>query len=85
MMSIIQSKRELSLRQRRDLLALFGGALFSLLFTGLIWWLGGRLSSQPLLPDQGASWYYWKLPNPTFWSQATAWGFYLLHQVISGG
>jgi len=84
-MSIIQSKRELPLRQRRDLLPLFGGALFSLLFTGLIWWLGGRLSSQPLLPDQGASWYYWKLPSPTFWSQATAWGFYLLHQVISWG
>lgn len=72
-------------RQRGDMLALLGGVLFSLLFTGLIWWLGGRLASQPLLPDQGASWYYWKLPNPTFWSQATAWGFYLLHQGISWG
>ena len=35
--------------------------------------------------DQGASWYLWKLPNPTFWSRATAWGFYLLHQFSMWG
>jgi hypothetical protein len=33
------------------------------------------------LPDAGASWYYWKLPEPTFWSRATAWGGYFLHQI----
>ena len=42
---------------------------------------GGRLDSIELLPDTGASWYYWKLPKPTFWTRATAWGFYLAHQV----
>jgi hypothetical protein len=66
---------------RSDLTALWAGIFFSLAFTGLIWWLGPRLDAITLLPDQGASWYFWKLPNPTFWTRATAWGFYLLHQV----
>ena len=35
----------------------------------------------PHLPDQGASWYYWKLPEPTFWTRASAWGLYLAHQI----
>jgi hypothetical protein len=60
---------------------LWAGITFSLAFTGLIWWAGGRLDLIPLLPDQGAAWYFWKLPEPTFWSRATAWGFYLAHQI----
>jgi hypothetical protein len=71
--------------KRADLAALWGGLAFSLLFTGLIWWAGPRLAAVPRLPDQGASWYYWQLPEPTFWSRATAWGFYLLHQVAAWG
>ena len=70
---------------RGDLAAVWIGITFSLAFTALIWWLGPRLDSITLLPDQGASWYYWKLPNPTFWTRATAWGFYLLHQVTLWG
>lgn len=66
---------------RQDTRALWGGILFSLLFTGLIWLLGGQLDRIELLPDTGFSWYYWKLPNPTFWTRATAWGFYFAHQV----
>lgn len=62
-------------------LALWGGIVFSFVFTALIWWAGQRLESIALLPDQGVAWYYWKLPEPTFWTRATAWGFYLLHQV----
>ncbi|MCJ7735275.1 MAG: hypothetical protein MUP11_12100 [Anaerolineales bacterium] len=65
---------------RQDITALWVGILFSLGFIILIWYLGPRLVNIQLAPDQGASWYYWKLPNPTFWSRATAWGFYLLHQ-----
>ncbi len=65
---------------RQDLRALWVGILFSLGFVLLIWQLGPRLDTIQLAPDQGASWYYWKLPNPTFWSRATAWGLYLLHQ-----
>jgi hypothetical protein len=70
---------------RRDLVALWGGVAFSLAFTALIWWAGQRLATVPHLPDQGAAWYYWKLPQPTFWSRATAWGFYLLHQLTLWG
>lgn len=61
--------------------ALWGGILFSLAFTALIYWAGQFLDRSTLLPDQGASWYFWKLPNPTFWTRATAWGLYLAHQV----
>ncbi|MEZ4833042.1 MAG: hypothetical protein R2873_13820 [Caldilineaceae bacterium] len=68
-----------------DMLALWGGIAFSALFTGLIWLLGGRLDSIQLLPDTGMTWYYWKLPEPTFWSNATAWGFYLAHQIAIWG
>lgn len=62
-------------------LALWGGIVFSLAFTALIWLVGQRLEATPLLPDQGALWYYWKLPNPTFITRLSAWGLYALHQI----
>jgi hypothetical protein len=65
--------------------ALWWGVGLSFVFTAIIWLAGQRLSSIQLLPDQGSSWYYWKLPEPTFWSRATAWGGYILHQVASWG
>ena len=65
---------------RKDLITLGIGIGASLLLVALIYWLGPMLDRIELLPDQGASWYYWKLPAPTFWTRATAWGFYLLHQ-----
>ena len=34
------------------------------------------------MPDAGARWYYWKLPQPETWARVTAWGGYALHQVI---
>ena len=57
------------------------GTAASLVFTGLIWLLSGWLADVPHAPDAGASWYYWKLIEPTAASRLTAWGFYLLHQV----
>lgn len=57
----------------------------SALLTGLVWLLGQRLHGVVLLPDQGASWYYWKLPDPTFWTRASAWLGYAAHQVVSWG
>ena len=57
--------------------------LFSIIFTSIIWILGPYLNTflKTLLPDQGASWYYWKLPqrNPT--SMIIVWTLYLLHQI----
>ncbi|HEU5317111.1 MAG TPA: hypothetical protein VFX49_13465 [Chloroflexota bacterium] len=70
---------------RRDALALWAGVLFSFAFTGLIWLAGERLEAIPKLPDEGASWYYWKLPEPTLWSRATAWGGYAAHQLALWG
>lgn len=65
---------------RQDLVAIWVGIIFSLGVVLLIWQLGPRLESIQLAPDQGASWYYWKLPEPSWITRATAWGFYLLHQ-----
>ncbi len=53
----------------------------SLLLTGAIWLLSVRLADVPLLPDQGAAWYYWKLPHPTTITRLSAWVPYLVHQV----
>ena len=66
-------------------LALWGGVLFSVAYTALIYALGTRLEAVPHLPDTGASHYFWKLPEPTFWGRATAWGFYLAHQLAIWG
>ena len=65
--------------------ALWAGILLSFIFTGIIAWTGQRLAFIPHLPDKGAAWYYWKLSQPTFWTHATAWGFYLLHQITLWG
>ncbi|MDX8032038.1 hypothetical protein SK803_17575 [Lentzea sp. BCCO 10_0856] len=61
------------------------GVVASALLTGLVWVLGQRLHGVSLLPDQGASWYYWKLPDPSFWTRASAWLGYAAHQVVSWG
>ena len=70
---------------RSGLLALWGGILFSLAFTALIYWAGQRLASVPHLNIPDPAWYYWVLPDKTFWGRLTAWGFYFLHQVSLWG
>jgi hypothetical protein len=63
-------------------LALWGGVLFSLGFTVLIWYADRHWLTVPVLaPDQPGFWYEWQLQAPTFWSRATAWVGYVLHQV----
>lgn len=61
--------------------ALGWGVAFSTLITGLIWLLGERLERVPLLPDRGAAWYYWQLPDPTLLTRLSAWVPYLLHNL----
>jgi hypothetical protein len=70
---------------RKDIQAAWIGIVFSLLFSALIWWGNQFLADTVLLPDEGASWYYWKLPEPTFWTRATAWAGYLAHQFVFWG
>jgi hypothetical protein len=77
----IESSTKSARALRNDQYALLGGIVFTFLFTGLIWLAGVRLASVPHLPDQGASWYFWKLPMPTLWGRVTAWGMYALHQI----
>ncbi|WP_430789318.1 hypothetical protein [Actinoplanes sp. G11-F43] len=55
------------------------------LLTGLVWLLGQSLDDVALLPDQGASWYEWKLPEPTVWTRLSAWIGYAAHQIVSWG
>ena len=52
---MIQKKSMPRFKGRTDLVALWGGILFSLAFTALIWWTGGRLDSIELLPDTRSS------------------------------
>lgn len=59
---------------------LFLGIAISILITCLIWLGGGIPANIIKLPDQGLSWYYWKLPKGTFWSRVTAWVMYFGHQ-----
>jgi len=51
-------------------------------FTASILAIGPALEQVTLLPDQGASWYYWKLPEATTMSRLSAWGGYMLHQLF---
>ena len=37
-------------------------------------------TSSRFLPDQGAWWYYWRLPVPTVGSRLFVWACYILHQ-----
>ncbi len=58
------------------------GIVISGIFIAIIGMLGYRFDNMELLPDQGASWYYWKLPNKEFWPRVTAWSFYFIHQIL---
>lgn len=64
---------------------LWGGILFSLAFTLLIWLLGSNLYPVDLEPDRPGMWYAWMLRHPTFWTRTTAWVGYTLHQLTIWG
>jgi hypothetical protein len=61
--------------------------LVSIALAGIIWIVGPNLYKyiDILLPDQGATWYYWKLPERNSTSMMIVWGLYLLHQIGSWG
>lgn len=58
------------------------GLAMAAAFTALIWVLGPNLQrfTAVLLPDQGSSWYYWKLPARETFTMLIVWLFYLCHQ-----
>ncbi|MHA2408356.1 MAG: hypothetical protein ACXACA_08305 [Candidatus Ranarchaeia archaeon] len=59
-----------------------GSIIFAVIFTFIIWFVGPQLDPvlATLLPDQGAAWYYWKLPSREFVNMLIVWSFYLAHQ-----
>ena len=58
------------------------GVVFSLGFTGLIWFFGPRLESVELRADREiAFWYPWVSAAPTIWTQLSVWGLYVAHQL----
>ena len=59
------------------------GLVFSVSFVLLIWLLQPNLVrfTDILLPDQGASWYYWKLPSRDSMTMMVTWLLYLGHQI----
>jgi hypothetical protein len=61
--------------------------IVSIIFVTLILILGSNLSrfTQILLPDQGATWYYWKLPERNASAMMIVWTLYLVHQVGAWG
>jgi len=65
---------------KKSLLVSFAVALALTCATYFLSLTLGRFQSI-LLPDAGASWYYWKLPRPELWASITMWVFYLAHQV----
>ena len=43
------------------------------------------ISGIELAPDQGFNWYFWKRPDPDFWSRLSVWAAYVFHQVFIWG
>ena len=76
-----------SVGPRGDVLTLWIGIICSAVCTGLIWLTGDMLKVFPHVPKPigNASWYYWKLADPTLISHLTAWGFYAAHQIAFWG
>jgi hypothetical protein len=57
--------------------------VFSFVMVAATWLLSPLLAGfrAQLLPDSGASWYYWKLPKPELWASISMWALYLAHQI----
>jgi hypothetical protein len=63
-------------------LALWGGLVFSVLFTLLIWMANPWLSQFVLIQPGEPRIYDWQLLEPTILGQISYWGLYAIHQVI---
>lgn len=57
--------------------------LTALVLTAVIWLIKDNLAAVAHLPDTGYDWYFWKLPVKEFIPRFTAWGSYILHQVLA--
>ena len=64
--------------------ALLIALLASLAISALVWWGNASLADWRLAQREpgGPRIYPWQLADPGFWSRATAWAGYLLHQIV---
>ena len=58
------------------------GVAFVMAFVALVWALRPFMVDVVFPPDQGGGWYLWQRPEATFWSRATGWTGYTLHQIF---
>ena len=74
----MEAKKSYSLKS-----ALWFVFIFSFFMVGATWLVSPLLAPfrATLLPDTGAAWYYWKLPQPELWASITMWVLYLGHQI----
>jgi hypothetical protein len=73
LLSIRQTARVVNDSAVRSERVLLWGVHAVALLTGLVWLAGQSLNDVTLLPDRGAAWYEWKLPEPTAWTRLSAW------------
>lgn len=59
------------------------GILLSALFTAIILVVGQNYNHATFLPDQGALWYYWKLPVVTDLPRLTGWVLFISQLLIT--
>ncbi len=62
---------------------IIAAVITSLLLTLLIYFVGQGYIHPEFLPDQGAAWYYWKLPEVTLGARITGWGLFVAHLLIT--
>ena len=76
----VKAKQNNAWRQDEQGLAI--GLSICVLLVLLVHAVSDRLAAVPHLPDAGAMWYYWILPEPTTLTRLTVWLLYLSHQVL---
>jgi len=63
----------------------FYSMALAVLATCSLWSLNIFIGDMVFAEDQGFNWYYWKRTDPDFWSRASMWGAYVLHQLFIWG
>ncbi|WP_189637735.1 hypothetical protein [Thalassotalea sp. HSM 43] len=56
--------------------------ILSALIMAFIWLMGPYSAHIDFIPDQGPTWYFWKLPDADFITRLSAWGSFVAHQVF---
>ncbi|PAT02301.1 hypothetical protein CI105_02870 [Candidatus Izimaplasma bacterium ZiA1] len=63
---------------------LFVSIIVALVMTVAIIFIPNSIENYYHLPDQGASWYYWKFPEPDMAARISAWSLFIIHFLTVG-